>query len=135
MKHRARIQNGQLLMADREAFKNEIAGKSDGEYIINLEKPVRSNSDNRYYWGVIVKMVTDSLREHQKDLDPETTHEFLKQKFNPAIIILKDSEQTVGKTTTKLKQDEFYNYCERIKRWSSEYLEIYIPDKGEGVSV
>ncbi len=131
MKFPAQITDGKL-QADQNAIREWVSRKRDGNYIIDIDKDVRSTSDNRYYWGVVVKMFSDRLIElGNQDAIPVHTHELLKQKFNPTIIIINDEENKVGKTTTKLNEQEFYDYCQRIKIYANEVLEIIIPDKGE----
>ena len=131
MKFPATITDGKL-QSDSEAIKAWVRGKRDGKYVIDIDKDVRSTSDNAYYWGVVVKMFSDRLIElGNQEAIPVNTHELLKQKFNPAIIIINDEENRVGKTTTKLNEEEFYDYCQRIKIYANEVLEIIIPDKGE----
>lgn len=135
MKHPVRIENRKLLFSNLDAFKSEISGKRDGNYVIELTKPVRDIQSNKYYWAVIVKMVTDRLIEMGNDTDSLTVHEYLKLKFNSTMLTINGEEERTGKTTTKLKEDEFYQYCERIKRWAAEVLEIYIPDRGEDIAI
>ena len=80
MKHPAKIQNGQLLMQDREAFKSEISNKRDGNYYVELKRETRSNPQNRYYWGVVIDTLSKEL-----GYEPEEMHEILKYKFNKGV--------------------------------------------------
>jgi hypothetical protein len=38
---------------------------------------------------------------------------------------------TIPGTTRRMKKDEFSDYCERIKRWAAQDLNVYIPDPNE----
>jgi len=44
-------------------------------------KPKRSTQQNRYYWGVVVWMIWQGLKEAGWDLSREETHEMLRVRF------------------------------------------------------
>jgi len=126
MKHPAKIQNGQLLMQDREAFKSEISNKRDGNYYVELKRETRSNPQNRYYHGVVVKTLSEEL-----GYEPEEMHEILKYKFNKGEVLIKDESLNIGLSTTKLDTQGFAVYLDNIIRWASMNLGIYIPEANE----
>jgi hypothetical protein len=74
----------------------------------------RSNPQNKYYFGVIVDMISEETGN-----EPEETHELLKLKF------LKSMGK---KNTTQLTTVEFNTYIEKIQRWASIELSLIIPD-------
>ena len=77
----------------------------------------RSNPQNKYYFGVIVDMISQETGN-----EPEETHELLKLKFL----------KTMGKqNTTQLDTREFNLYIEKIQRWASITLNMVIPDPNE----
>ena len=74
----------------------------------------RSNQQCRYYFGVIVDMISQEL-----GYEPEETHEILKLKFL----------KPMGKTNTvHLTTTEFNTYIEKIQIWASLDLSLIIPD-------
>lgn len=89
--------------------------------IVKQYRKIRSIQQNRYYWGVIVKM----LAEHCGYSDEEM-HESLKDKF----LSIYDPETDLKKigSTTELTTVEFIKYNETIKRWASTFHHLVIPD-------
>jgi hypothetical protein len=96
------------------------------ELSIRPETKQRSNNQNAYYWGVVVKMIADEIGE-----DTETVHELLKDKFNRSEIIIKGNPETVSKSTTELSTEEFNQYIEKIQIWAANFLGITIPDPNQ----
>jgi hypothetical protein len=86
-------------------------------------KKIRSDEQNRYYWGVLVKTIATELGYF-----PEEMHEVFKQKF------LKGSSLTFGATvyeiapsTSKLSSTEFEEYQDRIREFAASKLHIFVP--------
>ena len=80
----------------------------------------RTNSQNRYYWGICV----DLISEHT-GFTPEEVHEVLKHKF------LSPKErmgENIYPNTTQLDTREFNLYIEKIQCWASMELSLVIPD-------
>lgn len=125
-----RIENGKLS-TNKIILKNLLAQEKNGKYELKITKPTRGSEQNRYYWGIPIKLITDKLKDLGNDIDELDTHEYLKGKFNRKILIVNDEEQIIGATTTKLKYDEFEEYIKKIQRWASETLDLYISDRGE----
>lgn len=122
--HQGRIENGNLRLENPARYELWLAllnGK-DVEVIVRKKRKQRSLRANRYYWGVVIKMIADFL-----GYAPEECHEALKRKF------LGEVEDRYGlkrvATTTTLTTIEFIDaYTEPIKRWAAEFLKLYIPD-------
>jgi hypothetical protein len=100
------------------------------KYSIEIKRyqPNRSSHQNRYYWGVMI----DLLSNHT-GYEPEEMHDFLKRKFNPKEISFKVTGETmiIGGSTTKMDTVDFMNYVEQIQRWALNELDVYIPDPNE----
>ena len=96
------------------------------EVTIEKWKDQRSVQQNRYYWGVVVKIISDDTGN-----DPETVHEFLKAKFLPAReTIIKDEKRILAGCTHDLNKDNFFaDYVDPIRAWYAEFG--YIPDPNE----
>ena len=91
----------------------------------------RSNPENRYYWGVIVSILSDELGYSTWEM-----HEILKAKFlrHIAFVKTKDGveEVEISGSTAHLSTSEFEKYLENIRIWASSDLEISIPLPNEG---
>ena len=90
------------------------------------ESEARSIKQNRYYWGVIVKMLADYTGHDSIEM-----HEILKYKFNPRSIEVDGKEVTIGGSTQELSTKEFIEYNDRIKLWAVTTLNVTIPNVGE----
>jgi hypothetical protein len=129
------IKKGRLEVRNRKRFAEQLRRMRDGEVIITVARHVatRSQQQNRWYWGVIVEL----LSEHT-GYTPDELHEVLKAKFIPKKLALQDGngeikgEFVIGGTTTGMDKIEFGEYCESIRRWAAEELDVVIPDPDTG---
>lgn len=84
---------------------------------------LRSTPQNRYYWGVVVEILSEHI-----GFSPEEMHEILKHKFlNP----FEKMGYKIYPNTTQLTTVEFKNYIEKIQRWAAQELQCVIPDPNE----
>jgi len=96
----------------------------------------RSNPQNRYYWGVVIKEISIRLRDlgylHLEDND---VHEMMKIKFCFEREINENTGEVldIPKSTTSLTTTEFCEYMDRIRDWAQEFLGIYIPSPNENL--
>lgn len=124
------LEKGQIRFS-KKLLDQQLAGKRDCvvEIVIERKHATRSIAQNRLYWGVYVKL----LSEHT-GYDPEDLHDILKAKFLPKKITITDDqgvitdEFVVGGSTRQLNKLQFGEYLERIQRWAAEELHVVIPD-------
>lgn len=88
------------------------------EVVVRKLRSQRSNLQNNYYWGVVLDILS-----RETGYEISEMHEILKYKF----LKVKGKMEYV-KSTTKLSTSEFEEYLEKIKRWASIDLNVYIPD-------
>lgn len=127
------VHDGKLTVRNRKHFDAWLEKLDRGEVIVTIEKAhaTRSEQQNRWYWAVILK----HLSEHT-GYTAEELHEYCKQRFNSkTLVICNDQgeitdEETVGLSTTKLNKLTFGEYCESIRQWAAE-LGVVIPDPHE----
>ena len=112
----------------REAIARWIKTFKAGTHVdctIKKHSSKRSNEQNRYYWGVVISILSDHF-----GYDPEEMHEEMKLMFNPIQSRI-DPTRRIGGSTTKLSTVEFFSdeqsYVERICRWAAEQHGVYIP--------
>lgn len=124
------IKDGQLTIANKKRFRQDLSTfKNCAVEIIIKKKNTRSSPQNRYYWGVVVKEIQYRLNELGNDFEPETVHEYLKDKFNKVEIIGEGGEvlDYLGGSTTEMNKEEFSVYVDKIIEWAASFLSIAIP--------
>lgn len=125
MKFGCIIENNRLKINRANDFAEYCKSLIGKDLILELRErsKKRSEQQNSYYWGVVVKTLSDEL-----GYETDEIHELLKQMFiNPIFKEIKGIEFEIRKSTTKLSTKEFKEYIEKIQRWASQE-EIYIPD-------
>jgi hypothetical protein len=134
-----RLDNGVLKLVNKAEMLKFALSLNCKEFIFTLEKKrsKRSNEQNRYYWGVVVPLVKQGLTELGNVVSLESTHDFIKSEFNYKEIINETTGEVkkLPNSTTQLNKTEFSEMIERVKIWSAEWCNIYIPDAGEQITI
>ena len=92
----------------------------------------RTTKQNRYYWGVVVKMIRERFKELGHELDSDEVHDFLKGEFNKREIVTEnDHHLSIPRSTKDLDSTSFNEYLEKVRQFASITLEINIPDPDE----
>jgi hypothetical protein len=122
---------GKLPKLANEAIRRELLSLSGKRITISIEKykKKRSNEQNAYYFGVIVKIISDHI-----GYTTDEVHELLKESFlGTKEIKIGDKTSKVPNSTTKLTTSDFMAYIEDIQRFAAEKLDLYIPSPNEVV--
>jgi hypothetical protein len=128
----ASVKNGRLIIRNRRAFDQQIAQFRDGaevEIEVTIRRSTRSHQQNRYYWGVVVHLISDHT-----GYTADEVHEFLKMKFIPKrLAICNDNgeirdEFVIGGSTRKMNTIQFGEFMEECRRFAAESLDCVIPD-------
>jgi hypothetical protein len=101
------------------------------KYVIDIKqyRENRSNPQNRYYWGVVI----DILSAHT-GFTPDEMHFELKRRFLPVFKPLPTGEEVrLPGSTATLDTLKFEEYLENIKRFAIQELECYMPDPNETI--
>ena len=126
---RGRIEGGEVKFRGVDGarwakLKTHLEGQ---EVDITLDRHAakRSGAQNRYYWGVVVKMIAEAMGE----LCQESAHDALRVQFLrvPAV----EGKLPTIRSTTDLTTAEFEDYLMRCKVLASKMFNIYIPDPNE----
>lgn len=98
---------------------------------IRAFKKDRSNQQNKYYFGTVLKAISDYTGFSKGDL-----HELFKSNLLPSkMIMLGDKNVSVTQSTTELTTVEFEQYISEIMQFASESLSLYIPSPNEVLNV
>ena len=112
-------EKGIVVLDDEKGFTEHIKSL-DGKFIqlvVRRYRTNRSNNQNRYYFGIVIKILGDEL-----GYMPDEMHEALKWKF-----LRKGGKLETVKSTSSLTTIEFEQYLELIRIWALRDLEIAIP--------
>jgi hypothetical protein len=135
----AEVKAGKLYIRNRRAFDGQIAQLREGielEVTVKRQRATRSQQQNRYYWGVVMQM----LSEHT-GYTPDEMHEFCKMKFIPKRLAVQDGngvikdEFVLGGSTRELNTIDFGEYVDSVRQWAAEDLDVVIPDPDEEETV
>lgn len=126
------VSGGKFIPDQPEAFLNHVK-KLEGERVVATLKKYRkydqrSNDQNRYYWGVVIKMLSDEL-----GYTPDEMHEAIKYQFlaEPKEVKRKDGERKImiiPGSTSSLSTGDFEGLMSKIRSWASFDFGIYIPE-------
>jgi hypothetical protein len=125
------VARGQLKVRNRKAFDHAMAQFKDGEVTVTIERKraTRSAAFNAYYWGVVIKLISEHTGSTADEL-----HEYYKRRFNAKRVVFVDrngevkEEERIGTSTAKLDHQGFKDYIDSIRQHAAEDLTINIPD-------
>ncbi len=134
-----KVEGGSLQIFNNRSFRESLSqfeGKQV-EIILRRRRKARSLEQNAYYWGVIVPVVQEGLKDLGWDLDKAAVHDFLKEKFNRVELVNEKTGEIWNATgsTTRMSTVDMMAYFQVIQQWSAEYLSVYIPNPGEQVQI
>ena len=103
----------------------------EADYFLKIEKvrKIRSMNAERYYRGVVVKMIADEMGE----IDHDYIHNMLGEKFKPKKKI-KWPDGSVSEevmSNADLDSKEHSDYVSKCRNWSSTELNCFIPSAGD----
>lgn len=119
-------------------YKQHLDSLPEGNYKIGIEKSnKRSNPQNNYYFGVVVPLIYDGLRDvgYNSIRTLDQAHDVMKSLF------LKVKEEQNGITieriqsTTELNKEKFSDYLDQINAWAYDYLGVNIPAPNEQLNL
>jgi len=94
----------------------------------------RSDVQNRYYWGVVVRLFGDFLRDQGEQYTDEDAHEVLKAAFLRKSIVNQETGEIICETvgsTAKLTTGEFIEYLDKCVAWLADMFHIVVPDPNQ----
>lgn len=101
-----------------------------GIYVSIKIEPVgkkRSDLQNAYYWGVVIKDITNAINNEGNNYSNSQVHELLKSELGfHDLIGISTFQKEVVRSTTKYTTKEFEDYLERCRAWAVDVLNIDI---------
>lgn len=137
LKYFGKVKDGKLVIFSRAEMAKEIESVGDAFVEIIIKGAgKRSKLQNAYYWGAMLPIVREGLKDIGIDMSKEQSHELLKFKFLKREFITSDGDilQSIG-STTELSTKEFNEYIESIQIWAAKYLSVIIPDPNQQTEI
>ena len=106
---------------------------TDGIYRIEVKKvrKPRSNDQNGWLWGCIYPMLLDGLLDAGWEFTSiEQVHEFFKYQMTADSVVNKETGEivTFPSSTAIMDTVTFSTYCEKLREYAKEFLNMDIPD-------
>jgi hypothetical protein len=123
---RGTIKQGKITIDEERQLAQYLRGLEgkEVEMIVRQYRRQRTDPQNNYYFGVVIKIIGDYVGED----DYQAVHEALKIKF---LGTERKKGLDIPKHSKTLKTHQFSEYVEKIKRWAAQEYGIYIPDAEE----
>jgi hypothetical protein len=118
------VKDGKLNLNGRGRF-DLFIGTLNGKKVQVTVKPYRarrSEQQNAYYWGAVLKVISDHTGYDCEDLHNHFKAHFLKRHVG---------NLTSFRSTTELNKVEFGEYLDKIIRFASERLDVRVPTPDE----
>jgi len=123
------IDKGKLILSGEDRFNtylSSLEGK-EVECVVQIPRKSRSSAENKYYWSVVVGMISEFTGH-----EPEEVHEILKGMFLVEHTDIKGIGVDYVRSTTKLSTVEMENYLSKCREFGALTLSLSIPEPNEG---
>lgn len=98
---------------------------------IKAKRKKRTDDQNEWLWGCIYPMLLYALiNEGWEYTNVEQVHEFFKQRFTADEVVNTHTGEviTFPSSTASMDTVTFSSYCELLRTYALEYLDLEIPD-------
>lgn len=133
------VKNGSLTR-NRNLIKDAIATFEGKQIVIKIEKfkKKRSTQQNRFYYGIVIPIVQNCLKEAGHIMTNESTHDLIKLKFLKETLFV---NETTGelieriKSTTELSTSQFMDLLAEINNFTFEYFGVSLPSPNDDLTL
>lgn len=128
------LKAGKVEWDDPRGFSDALKLMADGSVAVRVdhvtEKAIRSVKVNRYYWGVVLKLIATAAEGNTKDdIHDAMCDRFLKRKL---LLVNKQTgevtEHEVARRSSKLTPEEFTKFVDDVRLFGAEFFGLEIPD-------
>lgn len=136
---RSEVKNG-TLTRNTNLIKDAIQTFEGKQIVIKIEKAKkkRSTQQNRFYYGVIIPIVQNCLKDAGHIMTNESTHDLIKLKFlKEALFVNEETGEVIEriKSTTELSTSQFMNLMAEINNFTFEYFGVSLPSPNEDLTL
>ena len=114
---KAVVKNNELEFTNKPALKRILQPLENKvlDIVIKQGGRLRSSQQNRYYWGVVLDIISQDL-----GYTPQECHALFKSMFLSKEILVKGKMCRITGSSKKLKISDFCTYIDRIIQWAGE---------------
>jgi hypothetical protein len=136
---RSEVKNG-TLTRNTNLIKDAIQTFEGKQIVIKIEKAKkkRSTQQNRFYYGVIIPIVQNCLKDAGHIMTNESTHDLIKLKFlKEALFVNQETGEVIEriKSTTELSTSQFMDLLAEINNFTFEYFGVTLPSPNEDLTL
>jgi hypothetical protein len=133
------VKNGSLTR-NTNLIKDAIQTFEGKQIVIKIEKAKkkRSTQQNRFYFGVIIPIVQNCLKEAGHIMTNESTHDLIKLKFlKEALFVNEETGEVIEriKSTTELSTSQFMDLLAEINNFTFEYFGVSLPSPNDDLTL
>lgn len=133
------VKNGSLTR-NRNLIKDAIETFEGKQVVIKIEKfkKKRSTQQNRFYYGIILPIVQNCLKEAGHIMTIESTHDLIKLKFLKETLFVNETTGEVIeriKSTTELSTSQFMDLLAEINNFTFEYFGVSLPSPNDDLTL
>jgi hypothetical protein len=133
------VKNG-TLTRNTNLIKDAIQTFEGKQIVIKIEKAKkkRSTQQNRFYYGVIIPIVQNCLKEAGHIMTNESTHDLIKLKFlKEALFVNEETGEVIEriKSTTELSTSQFMDLLAEINNFTFEYFGVTLPSPNDDLTL
>ena len=122
------VKDGKLLFHDKAGFQQYLGTLQDEcQLVLKKWYKNRTDKENRYYWGVVVRLIADEVGEENKD----NVHDFIQLQVGNSADV---AGVKVPAGTSHMTTAEFEDYATRVRNWASKELHVFVPLPNEAES-
>lgn len=96
--------------------------------VTNAEEKRRAQQ-NKYYWGIIIKTISEQAWVRGKQFSPESWHEMFARYFGVQKDVTLPDDDVITKrlSTTEMTVKEFSEYTEKVTAYGATELSVRFP--------
>lgn len=94
---------------------------------IGPERMKRSNDANEYYWGAVLKQISEQAWFNGRTYEAKVWHEVARDKFAPRID--KPFGGSYPMSTSEMRVEQFRDYTKQVEVWAAEELGVRFVEK------
>jgi hypothetical protein len=133
------VKNGSLTR-NRNLIKDAIETFEGKQVVIKIEKfkKKRSTQQNRFYFGIVIPIVQNCLKEAGHIMTNESTHDLIKLKFlKETLFVNEDTGEVIEriKSTTELSTSQFMDLLAEINNFTFEYFGVSLPSPNDDLTL